>query len=550
VIDRINGLTGLGDADCRDTALPCPNSDAPVCGTDTATPCPYRGTDTTDAAMPQKAMIYYRDIGDYLTREQKLDIVAKSQHIFTPQMDWMLLEPNEHGDWLNQRDDDFGSFIPLGDKDDKKNGKTFFVPYYSNGLKTQRDTWCYNYSSTYLKQNIRETIDFYNEQREGYQLAKIQKVDLTIDEYKDTTPSKISWTWQLVKDAENNKEAIYIESGFVKSVYRPFCKQNLYYDKLLNERMYQIPKLFPTPLHDNRVICVSGVGVTKEFSCIITDILPDLELIGKSQCFPLYWYEQRDPKQSTLFAGKSGSAYIRRDGVTDFILGECRARVSPKVTKEDIFYFVYGLLHSPEYREKYSADLKKMLPRLPLPEKPGDFWAFSMAGKELAELHVNYENVGAVREPPVQIIGADCRGAHGASVRIVGNNGVGANNYSPLHGENDYPPDADEYAKYRVEKMRFITKGDKTVIQYNPHIRIENIPLAAYDYVVNGRSAIEWIMERYQVKIDKDSGIRNDPNDWAREHGKPRYILDLLLSVMTVSLETVRIVGGLPGLGV
>ncbi|MCL2325590.1 MAG: hypothetical protein FWC40_03680, partial [Proteobacteria bacterium] len=165
-------------------------------------------------------------------------------------------------------------------------------------------------------------------------------------------------------------------------------------------------------------------------------------------------------------------------------------------------------------------------------------------------LHVNYENVGAVREPPVQIIGADCRGAHGASVRIVGNNGVGANNYSPLHGENDYPPDADEYAKYRVEKMRFITKGDKTVIQYNPHIRIENIPLAAYDYVVNGRSAIEWIMERYQVKIDKDSGIRNDPNDWAREHGKPRYILDLLLSVMTVSLETVRIVGGLPGLGV
>ncbi|MDO5537949.1 MAG: hypothetical protein Q4F72_10530 [Desulfovibrionaceae bacterium] len=202
--------------------------------------------------------------------------------------------------------------------------------------------------------------------------------------------------------------------------------------------------------------------------------------------------------------------YSRKDGITDFILKHCRETYdAPKITKEDIFYYVYGLLHSPDYRTTFAADLKKMLPRLPIVDSVNDFWAFSKAGRDLASLHLNYEEQSAC--PAVKVEGADTGDFH-------------------------------------VDKMRFPSKADKSVIQYNTHIKLSNIPLEAYDYVINGRSAIEWIMERYQVKTDKASGIVNDPNDWAEEHGKPRYILDLLLSIVTVSLETLKIVKGLPRL--
>ena len=274
----------------------------------------------------------------------------------------------------------------------------------------------------------------------------------------------------------------------------------------MNDRPGQWFKLLPTPEHKNLVICVSGVGVTKDFSCVITNYLTSYDLIGKTQCFPLYYYEPPQAHKKTLF-DSNHDQLPRRDGVTDFIFDEARSLYGPKTTKEDIFYYVYGLLHSLDYRQTFATDLKKMLPRLPLVEKPADFWAFSKAGRALADLHLNYEDQPP--PPKVKVIGA-------------------------------------ESGKFQVEKMCFPDKADKSVIVYNPWIKITNIPLEAYDYVVNGRSAIEWIMERYQVKTNTASGIKNDPNDWAREHDKPRYILDLLLSVMTVSLETMKIVKNLP----
>ena len=234
-------------------------------------------------------------------------------------------------------------------------------------------------------------------------------------------------------------------------------------------------------------------------------------MVEKSQCFPLYYYDKNEGNIGTLFdQGKEN--YTRRDGITDFILGQCRERYGFKVQKEDIFYYVYGLLHSPDYREQFAADLKKMLPRIPLVNVPADFWAFSKAGRALAELHLNYETVAPYED--AKVIGA-------------------------------------ESGKFRVEKMKFAKNGkvdDKTTLIYNSYIRIENIPLEAYDYVINGKSAIEWIMDRYQVKIDKDSQIKNDPNDWCDEHNNPRYILDLILSLITVSIETMKIINDLPKL--
>jgi predicted helicase len=180
-----------------------------------------------------------------------------------------------------------------------------------------------------------------------------------------------------------------------------------------------------------------------------------------------------------------------------------------------IFYYVYGLLHSKEYRERFADDLKKSLPRIPIVDRVEDFMDFYQYGRKLAELHLNYETIAPHPDVKVNTI------------------------FAKSHTQN-------EYDYYRVEKLRFLSKEDKSVIIYNNNIRIENIPAKAYDYVVNGKSAIDWIVERYCVSIDKNSGIRNDANDWAREHNKPRYILDLLLSVINVSTQTVDIVNALP----
>ena len=465
-------------------------------------------------ASDEAARIYYHDIGDYLSREEKLRIIRNMGDISNPLMQWVTITPNEHGDWLNKRSEQFKLYTPLGDKIDKKNKKTFFVPYYSNGLKTQRDPWCYNSSLPVVEKSAKEQIDFYNEQRE--KLAKKEISDV------DYSTHKISWTRAVLSDIQRNKPYNTQDCQFREGLYRPFFKQHLLFYRPLNEMMYQIPTLFPTSNQRNLVICVECIGARRDFTALITDCIPDLHVLEAAQCFPLYWYDDSTADIADLFSAPQSDAdrYVRRDGVTDWILSTARKQYGSRVTKEDIFYYVYGILHAPDYRTTFAADLKKSLPRLPLVESPDDFWAFSRAGRSLAELHLGYERV----EPY-------------AGYRIF---------FAPLTNRGD------EISYLIDDKMRFgkldSKTADKRIIHYNAGITIENIPLEAYDYVVNGKSAIEWVMERYAVKTDPASRIENNPNDWCREHDDPKYIYNLLLRIITVSLETMKIVRSLPKL--
>lgn len=281
-----------------------------------------------------------------------------------------------------------------------------------------------------------------------------------------------------------------------------------------------MPHIFPNERRQNLAICVDSRGSTKAFSALITNILPDYELISKGQCFPLHVYDEDSPRDrrliATLLDTELEEGYRRRDAITATSLASFRSAYGSKISVEDIFYYVYGVLHSPEYRTRFASDLKKMLPRLPFTRETADFWRFSKAGRDLAHWHLYYETV----EPwPVR--------EHSDALSL------------------------DPGKDFLVQRMTFGRKDkqvDKTTIHYNAHLTLTGIPPEAYDYVVNGKSAIEWIMERYQITVDKDSGIRNDPNDWAREHDDPRYILDLLKRVIRVSMETIKIVAALPPL--
>ena len=294
---------------------------------------------------------------------------------------------------------------------------------------------------------------------------------------------------------------------------------------MMNDRIGQWSRLFSTPSHPNIVISVTGIGAGKPFSALMTNIIPNLHLLDTGQCFPLYYYEKAEPSKSNpmerLYSDsshRSGSQdqeeYIRHEAITDWVLESFRKQYHDKsIGKEDIFYYVYGLLHSPEYRSRYANDLRKMLPRIPFAT---DFWGFSKAGRELAHWHLNYETVDPF---PLE-------------------EQIDENKISKMTPEEFF----------RVDEMKFSKNGkekDKTTILYNSRITLSGIPLKAYEYVVNGKPALEWVMERYAVTVDKDSGIKNDPNTWSED---PRYILDLVKRIVRVSLKTVRIVKGLPSL--
>jgi len=459
--------------------------------------------------------IYFHDIGDYLSREEKLEKIEKFASVAGIE-NWQSITPDEHGDWLKQRDDGFNNFIVLGDK---KGDAPKLFDSFSLGVVTGRDSWAYNASQSKLASNMARMIGFYNAEVERFNAVHpgldSKARQIKVDGFIDTDPTCISWTRALKQDLGKDRSYAYEADCLVPGLYRPFTKQWLYFNRRFNEMVYQMPRIFPYEEVENLVINTTSVNGL--FSVLIADMLPS-KFVGEDvvQWFPLYLYDEAaQTSKDDLFAEPAEGGLRRREAITDAGLAHFLAAYPrEQISKEDLFYYVYGILHSPDYRERYADNLSKELPRIPVVKKAADFWAFSKAGRALAELHLNYETV---EQYPLTI---EAKGTL---------------------------TDAD----YRVEKMKFAKKGDKTTVIYNHRITLKGIPEAAWDYVVNGKAALDWVMERQAVRTDKASGIINDANDWAIETmGNPRYPLELFQRVVTVSMETQKIVNSLPALDI
>lgn len=484
----------------------------------------------------QQGQIYFRDIGDYLTREQKLEIISELESIkgIDEKHGWQQIEPDSFGDWLNQRDPNFDTYISIGDKKDK----TALVVFenYSRGLETNRDSWIYNSSKELLVNNIKKMIVFYNEQMNQAQKALALndgRINKEVENSLAIDQTKLSWNRSLKADAIKGIEYFLNYDALTSALYRPFTKTNCYYAKGLNAYLNQLPNIFPDKDFDNVMICLT-LASSKEFSVFITDILADLHLIGDAQCFPLYLYDKSQPDEGLFAQENSQDEYQRRDAITNDALKYFKeAYPNLDLSKEDIFYYVYGLLHSEDYRERYADNLSKQLPRIPRVKTEDDFKAFNQAGRNLAHLHLHYEEIQLYQ-----------------GVKLSGSLKNLAVKEQLVAGGND--------DDFRVSKMKFLKKtdpetgknvDDKSKVAYNGRISIEGIPEEAYDYVVNGKPALEWVMERQSVTTHKDSGITNDANDWAIETmNNAKYPLELFLRVVTVSLETQKIVNDLPKL--
>lgn len=474
------------------------------------------------------AVLRYHDIGDYISREEKLDIVADAASIggLAKADKWQTLSPNTDHDWINQRDPAFEAFVLIGERDGDSNGVIFGT--YSNGVASSRDAWVYNCSRVAAIQNLSRMVDNYNDQTKRFIKAhenlERKQLEQAADSFLDADSKRIAWSVNLKRDAVRGLQH-GIKSPAVRTVlYRPFFKQALVFERPFIERPGQTASFFPTDASANIAIGIKQRWSGQGHLALAANCIGDLQTDGGWQYFPLYTYAPADEAAELNFGEtETIGGYRRRDAITDAALKTFREAYGPKVSKEDIFYYVYGVLHSPEYRTRFASNLKKELPRIPLTKEAADFQRFSQAGRDLAHWHLNYETIDPYP------LDEHC-------------------DTLALEPEKLFLVQKMTYARPSAEQKDAGQKWDKTRIIYNSHITLSGIPSEALEYVVNGKPALEWVLERYKVTVDEDSGIRNDPNDWSREHNQPRYIIDLVKRVVRVSVETVRIVKSLPAL--
>ena len=437
-----------------------------------------------------KAQIHYHDIGDYLKLDAKLDIIRNAGSISG--LGWKTITPNPEGDWLNLRDPMFESFVELGN-DEVRRGKSIrpetIFHSYSSGLKSNRDAWVYNFSKDNVASNMERMIGAYNEQVALLTEAKKQNRSIDPDTVLDMDPTRIKWSGTLKTDAAKGHERQFNHQYIVSSLYRPFTTEYLYFNRRFNEGIYRLPSFFPTPEAENQLICVTGKGASDDFGCMITDTVPNLHALDTGQAFPRWTYREDD----------ATSEPVREDNITNHAENRFQTIYKdPSITKDRIFDYVYGILHAPDYRERFANDLRLGLPRIPMAD---DFWAFADAGVALAQLHLGWTLDG---DPLAR-----------TDLGILFND------------EATFPEMIPENA-WKVQKMRFIEKNEGKFIKYSQNLSIGPIPEEAFRYTIGNRTPLQWVIDRYQVKKDKDSGIVNDPNDWiAEQHYPPPPIAGL-----------------------
>jgi predicted helicase len=464
------------------------------------------------------AEIFYHDIGDYLSREEKLLKVKKFSSI--KEIDLQLLKPNISGDWLNKRNDNFSNFISMGTKG-ASNDLTFFE-VYSNGVVSNRDNWVYSFSKKDLVKKCVSMIDFYNSEIRRYKKymeSGGKQVDIPLFVEKDV--KKISWGGGNWPAKFRRFEIEKFDDGLIQqALYRPFNKQWHYGGKTFNHSFYSMLKIFPKPSTKNIAIMIKGNWKADGNIALMVNSLTCLQPDGGAQCFPLFYYDElKDVGKAKLPINLSNSEsdeFEKHDSISDSILNKIiKIYSDTKISKEDVFYYIYGILHSTEYLDQFQNDLNKLIPRIPFCK---DFWGFSKSGRELAHLHLNYESL-----KPFEII---------------------------EEVKENHPKSLKELFRLNEVGMKFSKinkKEDRTTIIYNENVILKEIPLETYDYRVNGKSALDWIIERYKVTIDKESGIKNDCNEWS---DNPRYIVDLIARIVRVCIETNKIVKALPALDI
>lgn len=471
--------------------------------------------------------LHYAELPDYSSKADKISAIT-SASIET--LIWQTIEPNKEGDWLNQRSEEFETWPIIGDK---KGSSTTFFNIFSRGLESARDSWLYSFSTKAIGENVAVLKSTYTQALETIHPEQNAEEFLKSEPWF-VNPVRSKWSSSL--QAQLDRRVDINRNGYrTKSQYRPFCQQYVYFDEQLNHRRYQLPSMFPTPEHSNIGFIVMAPRDAAEFAVLATELIPDLSFFTYTgQFFTRFTWTPVDAEDGGLFGegnvvkqgetsaygqvGEVVDGYVRVDNITDEIKQIYRDALGGDVTGDGIFHFVYGKLHDPGYRTQYAADLKKMLPHIETPSSRAEFDKFAAAGKELMELHVDYESV----EPwPLDI-------------QVKG--------------------DESNRETWRVQKMKWARRkdpetgknvNDVTKLIYNKQVTISGIPAEADEYMLGSRSAVAWLIDRYQVKKDKASGIVNDPNDWADEVGNPRYIVDLIGKVTRVAMETVRIVDGL-----
>ena len=433
--------------------------------------------------LSESTRIFYYCTDDLWNRKQKFDFLSESQN--AGNVEWQTIQPDPRHTWLTEGlHAEFDTFIAMGSKEAKAaKSKPMDVIFktYSAGVNTSRDAWAYNFNPDALAENMNHMIDTYNTQMLEWE--HLTDRDVSVDDFVVSDDNRIKWSETLKRNLQRGKTADFSPQRMRTSLYRPFTKSNLYFDRMLTERVYVFPSIFPTLQSEteNRVVIVSDHGFRAGFNTMMANLIPDSHILAardRFQCFPFYIYDEDGTN--------------RQENITDWALVEFRTHYrDDTITKWDIFHYTYGLLHHPDYRQKYEANLKRDLPHIPFAE---DFWGFVEAGTQLADLHVNYDS-------------------------------------QPEYDKLKFVQTPDVPLNWRVEKMKL--SKDKTSLIYNDFLTLSGIPPKTFDYQFGTRSALEWIIDQYRVKTDKRSGIVNDPN----RADDPQYIVRLIGKVITVSLR-------------